>query len=236
MAIGEEWTDWLTIVVGTTHTRPLTKPTKPTNQPTHQLNQSINHQGNWTAQDTYKFFVDYAARSALAARRSPVQWVEVFDAFGAALDPATVVHVWKEKGTLFNVVEAGYRAILSNNEVLYLDHLDTPWQAFWDNEPCAGMQDAAQRALVLGGEACMWAETVDASVLESTIWPRAAAVAERLWSAAVEGERTNSSSSDVHARLQRFRCLLLRRGVGAAPLENARAREAPRGPGSCFNQ
>jgi hexosaminidase len=186
--------------------------------------------------------VDFAARSALAARRSPVQWVEVFDAFGAALDPATVVHVWKAKGTVVPVVEAGYRAILSDNDVWYLDHLDTPWQPFYDNEPCESIQDAAQRALILGGEACMWGETVDPSVLESTIWPRAAAVAERLWSAAVES--TNSSSAampdgspnDVHARLQRFRCLLLRRGVGAAPLDNGRARDSPHGPGSCSSE
>lgn len=88
----------------------------------------------------------------------------------------------------------------------------------------------------------MWGETVDPSDLQNTIWPRAAAVAERLWSAAVAGISSadaampDGSPNDVHDRLRRFRCLLLRRGVGAAPLENGSARAGPPGPGGCWNQ
>ena len=69
-------------------------------------------------------------------------------------------------------------------------------------------------------------ETVDASDFDSTVWPRLAAIGERLW----------SSVDDVDAarpRLENFRCLLLERGVGAAPLNNSMARTAPVGPGAC---
>ncbi|WP_342322433.1 family 20 glycosylhydrolase [Kosakonia sp. BYX6] len=57
--------------------------------------------------------------------------------------------------------------------------------------------DASQQANLLGGEAALWAENVVAPVLDIKLWPRAFAVAERLWSA-----QDVNDSDNMYARLQ----------------------------------
>ena len=86
---------------------------------------------------------------------------------------------------------------------------------------------------MLGGEAAQWGEAADASDVLQTVWPRAAAVAERLWTYDMT---TNSSDARVAARLAAFRCLLLARGVPATPLNSIVGRSPPSGPGSCLEQ
>ncbi len=58
-----------------------------------------------------------------------------------------------------------------------------------------------------------------------------AAIAERLWSA-----RSVTDTTLAEPRLAYFRCLLNRRGIAAAPLQNSEARESPPGPGGCLVQ
>ena len=47
----------------------------------------------------------------------------------------------------------------------------------YNDEPFEFTDDPEEQKLVLGGEACMWAETVDVSDLYNTVWPRAGAFA-----------------------------------------------------------
>jgi hexosaminidase len=114
--------------------------------------------------------------------------------FGDKLNKQTVVHVWKAKETMQGVVQAGYRALLSDADLWYLDHLDITWQQVcqppavrlgaadvalrgddwqvYNNEPLEGIDDPDQQKLVLGGQAQMWGETVDPSDLMNTSeWP-----------------------------------------------------------------
>ena len=190
---------------------------------------------NMSPDDGYAYFVKRAASIALSQGRRPVQWVEVFDHFGKKLDNRTVVHVWKDKSTLQTVVAAGYNALINNSpgdNSWYLDHLNIPWTAVYGNEPCSEIPDQKQCELVLGGQGEMWGETVDTSDLEQTVWPKLAAIAERLWS-----PRAAISDTDAaHARIEAFRCLLNRRGIRAAPVNNANARTSPPGPGGCYDQ
>ncbi|XP_078429452.1 beta-hexosaminidase 1 [Wolffia australiana] len=190
---------------------------------------------NMTEKDGYQYFVLRAQQIAAAQNRTPVNWEETFNIFGDKLHPQTVVHNWWGPGVCPKVVAKGLRCIMSNQGQWYLDHLDVPWEDFYISEPLEGIVDPSQQELVIGGEVCMWGETADTSDIQQTIWPRAAAAAERLWS-----PRAATTGGDLNAivlpRLEYFRCLLNRRGVAAAPVTNSLARKPPIGPGSCFVQ
>ncbi|KAK4431203.1 Beta-hexosaminidase 1 [Sesamum alatum] len=190
---------------------------------------------NMTGKDAYQYFVLRAQEIATSFNWTPVNWEETFNAFAASLNPRTVVHNWLESGVCPKAVAKGFRCIFSNQGVWYLDHLDVPWDSVYYAEPLEGITDVSEQKLVLGGEVCMWGETADASNVQQTIWPRAAAAAERLWSDKDSISSGNTTSS-VLSRLEYFRCLLTRRGVPAAPVTNFYARSPPRGPGSCYKQ
>lgn len=70
---------------------------------------------------------------------------------------------------------------------------------------------------MLGGTACAWGEYIDAVNAINRVWPRAAAVAERLWS-----KDADSVDSAKH-RLADLRCRMLSRGIAAQSM----------GPGFC---
>ncbi|XP_042028092.1 beta-hexosaminidase 1-like [Salvia splendens] len=187
---------------------------------------------NMTAKDAYKYFVLRAQEIAISLNWTPVNWEETFNSFPTSLNPKTVVHNWLGAGVCPKAVAKGFRCIYSNQGFWYLDHLDVPWELVYYAEPLEYITDASQQKLVLGGEVCMWGETADASDVQQTIWPRAAAAAERLWSA----QESGSLRTTVLERLEYFRCLLTRRGVPAAPVRNFYARRPPIGPGSCYRQ
>ena len=87
------------------------------------------------------------------------------------------------------------------------------WEPYYSHNPFAGLS-AAQMALVVGGEVDMWGEGVDETNFEPRVFPYASAVAERLWSPLAQ----SSSTSEAQPRLDTFRCLLVRRGIRAAPI------------------
>ncbi|HET8549604.1 MAG TPA: family 20 glycosylhydrolase [Bryobacteraceae bacterium] len=93
-----------------------------------------------------------------------------------------VVQSWRNQKTLAAAVRQGYRSMLSTG--FYLD-LMLPASTHYAVEPFegpgAGLTDE-EKGRVLGGEACMWAEFATPEMLDARVWPRAAAIAERLWS------------------------------------------------------
>uniref|UniRef100_A0A803QMT3 Beta-hexosaminidase n=1 Tax=Cannabis sativa TaxID=3483 RepID=A0A803QMT3_CANSA len=180
----------------------------------------------------YQYFVLRAQSIALSHGYEIVNWEETFNNFGKKLSPKTVVHNWLGGGVAEKAVAAGLRCIVSNQDKWYLDHLDALWQDFYSNEPLANIRDPNQQKLVMGGEVCMWGEHIDASDIQQTIWPRAAAAAERLWT---PYDKLAKDPREVTGRLAHFRCLLNERGIAAAPLAGP-GRVAPEEPGSCYHQ
>lgn len=92
-----------------------------------------------------------------------------------------IIHSWRGPEGLADAATQGFSTILSNG--YYID-LCFPASDHYLNDPLpAGTPlNAEQAARVLGGEATMWSEWVTPETIDSRIWPRTAAIAERLWS------------------------------------------------------
>ncbi|MCF7797311.1 MAG: family 20 glycosylhydrolase [Lentisphaeria bacterium] len=106
-------------------------------------------------------------------------WDEIFQ---PDLPKNIVIQSWRGRKALIDAARQGYQGILSNG--YYID-LCYPTDNHYLNYPIAPDADLTpdERARILGGEATMWAELVTPETIDSRIWPRTAAIAERLWSA-----------------------------------------------------
>ncbi|VDM75894.1 unnamed protein product [Strongylus vulgaris] len=81
-----------------------------------------------------------------------------------------------------------------------------------------------QKALVLGGIAAIWGEMVDDTNIESRLWPRASAVAERLWSPKENTKKALNFpyfvAEDAWPRMHEQRCRMVARGFRFQPVNN----------------
>ncbi|KAM6202872.1 beta-hexosaminidase subunit alpha [Rhynchocyon petersi] len=164
------------------------------------------------------FYIQMLLSIVSAYGKGYMVWQEVFDN-KVKVRSDTIIQVWREEAPvnylkeLEQITKAGFRALLSAPWYLNRITYGPDWKESYMVEPLAFEGSQEQKALVIGGEACMWGEYVDSTNLVPRLWPRAGAVAERLWS--------QSQVTDLDfafKRLSSFRCKLLRRGVQAQPL------------------
>lgn len=90
------------------------------------------------------------------------------------------------------------------------------WQRIYDYDFTQGLSDE-QKKLVLGSIAPLWSEQVDDVVLSPKMWPRAAALAELVWSGNRDKDG-NKRTTELTQRILNFREYLVASGVQAAPL------------------
>lgn len=92
-----------------------------------------------------------------------------------------VIHSWRGNEAMLESAKGGYKTILSKG--YYIDLLESI-KEHYNTEPIPNDHglNAHQLKNILGGEATMWGELVTPISIDSRIWPRTAAIAERFWS------------------------------------------------------
>lgn len=116
--------------------------------------------------------------------KSLMGWEEIMT---ENMPKTALIHSWRgvnegmEPGeSLVKAVKNGYQTILSNG--YYID-LMLSVEEHYVVDPMPAVELSKEEAdRILGGEATMWAELVTPLTVDSRIWPRTAAIAERFWS------------------------------------------------------
>jgi hexosaminidase len=144
-----------------------------------KIQEFIKAHGMKNNQDLQAYFNQRLEKILAKNHKIMVGWDEILH---PDLPKTIVVQSWRGQQSLAAAAEQGYRGLLSYG--YYLD-LMWPTSRHYAIDPMSGAAanlTPEQRRLILGGESCQWAEWVTPENIDSHIWPRNAAIAERLWS------------------------------------------------------
>jgi hexosaminidase len=126
--------------------------------------------------------------------KTPVGWDEILV---PGVPKNIVIQSWRGAEGLATAAKEGYRGILSNGY-----YIDLGWSAarHYAVDPMGGAAanlTAEEKERILGGEATMWSEYVNWENIDSRIWPRTAAIAERYWS-----PQSTTDVASMYARME----------------------------------
>jgi hexosaminidase len=155
-----------------------------------------HHLADAKALQTY--FNERIQKIVAAHGKHMVGWDEVLH---PGLPKSVVIQSWRGQPSLWQAAREGYQGILSAGyylDLMYpasyhysIDPMKVPPPAPGSHPeqgatapPPGTPTDLTpeQQKKILGGEAAMWEELADPENLDSRLWPRLAAIAERLWS------------------------------------------------------
>ena len=143
-----------------------------------EIQRFMARQGLKTNEDLQAYFNQRLEKILAKHHKKMMGWDEVLS---PDIPKDILVQSWRGAEGLADAAKKGYDTILSNG--YYLD-LALPASVHYAVDPIPAKNDLtpAQKSHILGGEACMWSEFVRPETVDSRIWPRTLAVAERLWS------------------------------------------------------
>jgi hexosaminidase len=145
----------------------------------HKIHEFMQAHNLKSDQELQQYFTDRVEKIVSKHHKFMVGWDEILT---PGMPKDIVIQSWRGQDSLAEAARQGYRGILSSG--YYLDAM-APAAQHYLVDPLAGADATltpAQQKLILGGEACMWEEFASDETIESRIWPRAAAIAERFWS------------------------------------------------------
>ena len=133
-----------------------------------------------------QYFWDRVIQMVFARNKIPIVWQGTYDS-GIQLNKKVVIQAWKCWGNPLLGVQSLQRAKKQGHSVLqsscwYLDW-DSRFTDLYQQDRMAARSTTREgEGETLGGDICAWSETMDEFNIECRLWPRALAVAEKLWS------------------------------------------------------
>ena len=162
------------------------------------------------------YFNQRLLKTLTKLHRHMIGWDEIFN---PALPKDVIVQSWRGQASLAKGAEQGYQGILSAG--YYLDGMQSAGKHYLvDPSPADSPLSGDQRKLILGGEVAMWAEQLDEGTIDSRVWPRTAAIAERFWS-----PQTVTDVDDMYRRLDKVSVQMEALGLHHLDQQDARLRE-----------
>jgi hexosaminidase len=111
---------------------------------------------------------------------------KIMEGWDEVLQPNTpkgvVIQSWRGQDSLAEAARSGYRGVLSSGYYIDLNQSAAEHYLIDPLGDSAATLTPDQKSRVLGGEATMWTDIVSHENMDNRIWPRTAAIAERLWS------------------------------------------------------
>jgi len=157
-----------------------------------QIQEFMRAHGYHTTAELQTYFNQRVLQIVQKYGKKMVGWDEILT---PDLPKDAVVQSWHGYTSLDHAASEGYGAIWSTD--YYLDHMGpAAYYYLSDPLPADSKLTAEQASHIVGGEVCAWGEFLSPENIDSRIWPRTAAAAERFWS-----PREVTNVADMYRRL-----------------------------------